>query len=100
MTNNPKKEIRVSCDFENDTALVRIFKYRNYSWSGGRVYELKRESPRLKKLGEIISTCRDVKVENKMLSNFSEIFWQEKTEKAVSYNVDMSLLKKKEEKDG
>ena len=86
--NNSKKEIRVFCDFETDTALIRIFKFRDSSWSGGKTFEVKRDSPRMKELSCIINTYRD---------NFSEgfglsknIFWEEKTEKAICYCVDMS----------
>lgn len=89
MTNNPKKEIRIFCDFETNVALVRIFKYRNYSWSGGRTYELKRGCYRLKELSDIIEKYRDEKTENKIWSN-REIIWEGKSEVATSYNLDMS----------
>lgn len=98
MTNNPKKEIRISCDFENNMAYVRIFKFRNYSWSGGKVYELKRDSDRLKELSDIIVKYRDEKSENKVWSN-KEIIWEGKSEIAIGYNLDMSGNASKEKHD-
>ena len=84
-----KKEIKVFCDFETNKALVRIYKFKNGSWSGGKVYEVDRESPRLKKLANIITECRNVKMESMVLTIFSDIFWNGRTEKAVTYHVDM-----------
>ena len=81
-----KKEIRISCDFERGAALVRIFKYRDYSWSGGKVYELKRDCDRLKELGMIITKYCDKKSENKLWSN-RETLWNEENLVAVGYNV-------------
>lgn len=86
---NTKKEIRISCDFENKTALVRIFKYRNYQWSGGQTFELKQDCDRLKELGDIVMKYRDEKSENKIWSNRS-IIWNNVDFVAVGYNVDMS----------
>jgi len=99
MTNNPKKEIRISCDFETNTAIVRIFKYRNYTWSGGQVFELKRDCDRLKELGQIVLKYRDEKSENKVWSNRS-IIWNDVDLVAVGYNVDMSGNAGKEKHDG
>jgi hypothetical protein len=87
--NNSKKEIRIFCDVDTNIASVRIFKYRNYTWSGGKTYDLKRDCDRLKELSDIIMKYRDEKTENKVWSN-REIFWQGKSEIAIGYNVDMS----------
>ena len=84
-----KKEIKVFCDFETNKALVRIFKFKNGSWSGGKVYEVDRESSILENLANIITKYRDVKMESMVLTIFSDIFWNGKTEKAVTYHVDM-----------
>lgn len=89
MTNNPKKEIRIFCDFETNIALVRIYKFRNYSWSGGKTYELKRGCDRMKELEYIVISYRDEKSENKVWSN-REIIWKGESEIATGYNLDMS----------
>lgn len=49
---NRPKEISIYCDPETDTALVRIFKYRNYKWAGGKVVEIKKDSYILGRLAE------------------------------------------------
>lgn len=87
--NNSKKEVRVFCDFETNTAIIRIFKFRNYVWSGGKTFEVRRDSPRLKEIASIIERFRDKKSQG--LGLFKDIFWKEKTEKAVSYFVDMNI---------
>ena len=86
-----RKEVRVFCDFETDTALVRIFKFRNYSWSGGKTYELKRMSDRLTELSALILKYQDTKLEAKKLTSSAEILWNSKAEVATSYELDMSL---------
>jgi hypothetical protein len=86
-----QKEVRVSCDFETNTALVRIFKFRNYTWSGGRVYELKRDCDRLKELGNLILKYQ-YKNGTDLLN--SEIIWNDKAEIAISYKLDMSKKEK------
>ena len=86
---NSKKEIKVFCDFETNKALVRIYKFTNGSWSGSKVYEVDRESSILENLANIITKYRDVKMESLVLTIFSDILWNGKTEKAVRYRVDM-----------
>jgi len=89
-----RKEIRIFCDFETDTALVRIFKFRNYSWSGGKTYEIERVSDRLTELSSLIDKYRDAKHEGKKLTSRSEILWNNKSEVATSYELDMSIKEK------
>lgn len=87
-----KREIRVSCDFDTNTAYVRIWKYRNYTWSGGNVYNQKRNSYALKEIARIIV---EYGTENKGLVTNVEILFDGKNEIATAYNIDMG--RKKEE---
>lgn len=89
MSNKPsQREIHVFCDFETNKALVRIFKYRNFSWSGGKVMEFDRESNTLKRIDFLI---KKYGVENKSLLIQTNIFWNNKTEKAVKFCLDMNV---------
>lgn len=89
MINNPKKQIVVSCDFETNTALVRIYKFRNYTWSGGRVYELARDCYALKQLATIIQKYKsptDAKIN-------ATIVWEKGCERGIAYDIDMSKVR-------
>jgi hypothetical protein len=92
MMDNSVKEFHVFCDFETNTALLRIFQYTNYKWCGGKVFEFQRDEIGLKRIGRIIEKY-GVKNNNLLLQ--SDIFLNGKTEKAVVYKVDFK--KKKEE---
>ena len=81
-----RKEIKVFCDPETNIASVRIFKMRNGLWAGGRVYELKRDCDRLKELGKLILKYQ-YKNGTDLLN--SEIIWNNKSERAISYKLDM-----------
>jgi len=51
---NRPREISIYCDPETNTALVRIFKYRNYKWTGGNVVEMKKDSILLKRMAKLV----------------------------------------------
>jgi len=51
---NRPKEISIYCDPETNIALVRIFKYRNYKWAGGKVLELEKDSILLKRMADLV----------------------------------------------
>ena len=51
---NRPREISIYCDPETNTALVRIFKYRNYKWAGGNVIEMKKDSILLKRMAKLV----------------------------------------------
>lgn len=48
------KEFSIYCDPETDVALVRLFKYRNYKWAGGKVMEIKKDSILLKRMAKLV----------------------------------------------
>lgn len=48
------KEVKVFCDKETEIASVRIFKYRNYLWEGGKTLEFKKGSPELERVFKTI----------------------------------------------
>ena len=88
---NPQKKILVSCDFDTNMALVKIWKFRNsvsgnHSYSGGQVFELKRDSASLKRISRIIKNYR---TDSKDLTMNKQIIWNEKSEKAIGYEVHM-----------
>jgi hypothetical protein len=83
---NPQKKILVSCDFDTNMALVKIWKFRNYSYSGGQVFELKRDSASLKRIARIIENYR---TDSKDLTINKQILWNGKSEKAIGYEVHM-----------
>lgn len=95
------KEIRVFCDFETNTMAVRIFKYRNYTWSGGRLesYEVKRDSYVARELGRIVQKYRDEVSENKVWSD-RDLLWNGENVKAVGYNVWIGDKDSKPKRDG
>jgi hypothetical protein len=86
-----KREIRVSCDFDTNIAFVRIWKYRNYTWSGGNVYQQKRNSYALREIARIIV---EYGTENKSLTTNVEFLYNGKSEIATAYNIDMGRNKK------
>lgn len=51
--NPTNEEVRIFCDNETNTALVRIFKLRNYLISGGKTFEIKKNSQIIKMLAKI-----------------------------------------------
>lgn len=81
------RDIVVFCDKDTQTAFIRIFKYRNYLWAGGKVFELKKNSPLLEGINKNII---DFSV-NDLGKDFS--LWQEDNEKAITYSLDMSRTK-------
>ena len=78
-----KKEVKIFCDKETQTALVRIFKYRNYVWAGGKTLEMKKDSPELQRVFESILKFSVESIDK------SSILWKEDNESAITYMLDM-----------
>lgn len=70
--NRRPKEVKIFCDPETNTALVRIFKLRNYKWSGGKTFELKKDSDELKALATLIG---------------KDTVWDTSSETAITYQI-------------
>lgn len=83
MRTSNTKEIKIFCDKETGVALVRIFKYRNYLWAGGDTIEMKKGSPALDVLAEIICKFSVEKVEKE------KVLWNEDSDVAITYILDM-----------
>ena len=83
MRTQHSKEIRIFCDKEIQTALIRIFKYRNYAWVGGKTLEIKKDSPRLQRVFESILKFSVEPIDK------SSILWKEDNESAIAYMLDM-----------
>ena len=66
------KEVKIFCDPETNTALVRIFKLRNYKWSGGETLEVKKDSSTLKTLAILIG---------------KDTVWNTNSETAITYQI-------------
>ena len=83
MKTQNSKEVRIFCDKETQTALVRIFKYRNYVWAGGRTLEMKKDSPELQRVFESILKFSVEPIDK------SSILWKEDNESAITYVLEM-----------
>lgn len=83
MRTQHSKEIRIFCDKETQTALVRIFKYRNYVWAGGKTLEMKKDSPELQRVFESILKFSTEPIDK------SAILWKEDNESAITYVLEM-----------
>ena len=83
MRTQNSKEVKIFCDKETQTALVRIFKYRNYVWAGGKTLEIKEDSPRLQRVFDSIFKFSVESIDK------SAILWKEDNESAVTYILDM-----------
>lgn len=83
------KEVMVFCDKETQTATIRIFKFRNYVWAGGKTLEFKKDS---QKLQRVFDSIIEFSVET---MDKSSILWKEDNESAITYILDMD---KKNEK--
>ena len=77
------KEVRIFCDKDGSLALVRIFKYRNYVWAGGKTLEIKKDSPRLQRVFDSIFNFSVESIDK------SAILWKEDNESAITYILDM-----------
>lgn len=84
------KEVMVFCDKETQMATIRIFKFRNYVWAGGKTLEFKKDSQELQR---IFSSIIEFSVEP--MDDKSSILWKEDNESAITYILDME---KKNEK--
>lgn len=81
---NPKsKEVKIFCDKETGVASVRVFKFRNYAWAGGKTLELKKDSPKLKRVFDIILQHLVEPIDK------SSILWKEDNESAITYVLEM-----------
>lgn len=83
------KEVMVFCDKETQTATIRIFKFRNYVWAGGKTLEFKKDSQELQR---VFDSIIEFSVET---MDKSSILWKEDNESAITYSLDMD---KKNEK--
>lgn len=83
MRNQNSKEVRIFCDKETQTALVRIYKYRNYVWNGGKTFELKKDSRTLSELLRVVASHVDESVDK------SSILWDDTKEVATTYVLEM-----------
>lgn len=83
MRTSSSKEVKVFCDKETQIASVRIFKYRNYIWEGGKTLEFKKDSPELKRVFQTIIT-NSVEPLNKDLD-----LWDDNKDMAVTYVLEM-----------
>lgn len=77
------KEVMVFCDKETQTATIRIFKFRNYVWAGGKTFEIKKNSRTLSELFRIIFKYSVEDIDIKL------VLWNENDDKAKSYVLDM-----------
>lgn len=83
MRTSTTKEVKIFCDSETRIASVRIFKYRNYLWEGGKTFEFGKDSPELKRVFQtIISNSVETLDENLDL-------WDDKKDTAVTYILEM-----------
>lgn len=86
-----KREISIFCDSETGKASVRIFKYRNYNYKGGSVFDIGKEMDFFKLLEKFIfNHCVSMSEEEK--ENFS--LWKPENEKVITYILEI----KKEER--
>lgn len=77
------KEVKVFCDKETETASIRIFKYRNYVWEGGKTLDLKKGSPELERVFKtIINNSIEPLKEDLNL-------WDDSKDLAVTYVLEM-----------
>lgn len=83
MRNPNNKEVKIFCDKESETASVRIFKYRNYLWTGGKTLELKKGSPELERVFCFILQHSVEPIDK------SSILWKEDNESAITYILEM-----------
>lgn len=77
------KEVKVFCDKETQVASVRIFKYRNYIWEGGKTLELTKGSPELEKVFKtiIVNSVDPIKQDSSL--------WDDSKDVAVTYVLEM-----------
>lgn len=83
MRNPNSKEVRIFCDGTTKTALVRIFKYRNYVWAGGKTLEFKKDSPELQRVFQTILKYSIDPIDK------SSILWDETKDTATTYVLEM-----------
>jgi len=83
MRNSKSKEVKIFCDKESEIASVRIFKFRNYVWAGGKTLELKKGSPELEKVFCFILQHSTDPIDK------SSILWKEDNESAITYALEM-----------
>lgn len=94
---NRTAKILVSTDFETNTALVRIFKIRNYMLSGGKIFELKRDSYALNQIANLIEKYQ---IKNDPVPTLNKnIFWNGKSNMAVTYNLEFPEVLTEKEKE-
>lgn len=86
MKTQGSKEVRIFCDGENNLALVRIFKLRNYVWAGGKTLELKKDSPELKRVFDFILQHSVVPIDK------SSILWKDDNESAITYMLEVKKV--------
>lgn len=77
MTSSRNKEISIYCDPETNIALVRIFKYRNYKWAGGKVLEMKKDSILLRRMAELADV---------------ETLWDTTSDVAKTYKINKEII--------
>lgn len=83
MRNQSSKEVMIFCDKETGTASIRIFKFRNYVWAGGKTFEVKKDSRTLGELFKVISSHVGENVDK------SSILWDDSKEVATTYVLEM-----------
>lgn len=83
MRNSKSKEVKIFCDKETGVASVRIFKYRNYLWTGGKTLELKKGSPDLERVFCFILQHSTEPIDK------SSILWKDDNESAITYVLEM-----------
>lgn len=83
MRTSTTKEVKVFCDSETQTASVRIFKYRNYLWEGGKTLEFGKDSPELQRVFQTILT-NSIEPLDKNLN-----LWDDKKDTAITYVLEM-----------
>ncbi len=83
MRNQNSKEVMIFCDKQTETASVRIFKFRNYVWAGGKTFEVKKDSRTLTELFRVISSHVGENVDK------SSILWDDTKEVATTYVLKM-----------
>lgn len=87
MKNTHSKEVKIFCDKETQTASVRIFKLRNYVWTGGKTLELKKGSPELERVFSFILQHSTEPIDK------GNILWKDDNESAITYVLDMNIGK-------
>ncbi len=82
MRNPRSKEVKIFCDKETQMASVRIFKYRNYLWAGGRTLEFKRESSQLNGIFDFVK-------KHSPPNTLEADLWKQDNETAIIYVLDI-----------